>query len=200
MFRKSFNLPDQTAATTKLAPTLMCWLKDFSTNYANAVTAITALGAVVLAGITLWFLKREYSAKYRPYVVPVVNVEKIQNSIGCLMSIVPKNVGPNPCLFRLSQIKLHVGDETFETPDMKEWMLLGTQGAGVQMPAGHVSEIGVTKIREARYKTNRIELAFILHTTSIEKKFTESKAISYEINVLGDTPQALFRSEWTQRV
>ena len=177
----------------------MCWLKDFSTDYANAVTAIAALGALVLVGITLWFLKREYSAKYRPYVVPVVDAEKIQDGIGCIVSIVPRNVGPHPCLFRLSQIKLHVGDETFETPDTKEWMLLGTQGAGIRMPAGHVNETGVKKVREARYKTNRIELAFILHTTSIEKKFTESKTICYEINVLGDTPQALFRSEWERR-
>jgi hypothetical protein len=68
------------------------------------------------------------------------------------------------------------------------------------MPAGHVNEMGVKKVREARYKTNRIELAFILHTASIEKKFSETKAICYEINVLGDTPQALFRSEWERRV
>jgi hypothetical protein len=106
----------------------MCWLKEFSADYANAVTAIAALGALVLTAITLWFLKREYSAKYRPYIVPVVGVAKMQDSIGFSLSIIPRNVGPHPCLFRLSQIKLHVGDETFETPDTKEWMLFGDTG------------------------------------------------------------------------
>ena len=72
----------------------MDWLKTFSTDYANGVTAVTALGAVILAGVTLWFLKREFSAKYRPYVVPVVDAEKMQESLGCVASIVPRNVGP----------------------------------------------------------------------------------------------------------
>ena len=53
----------------------MDWLKAFSTDYANAVTAMAACGALVLAAMTLWFLKREYSSKYRPYVFPVVHVE-----------------------------------------------------------------------------------------------------------------------------
>ena len=173
-------------------------LKIFSADYANAVTAITALGAVLLAGVTLWFLKREYSAKYRPYVVPVVDAEKIQDSLGCVASIVPRNVGPHPCLFKLTKIRIHVGDETYETPDMKEWMLVAPTGVGIRMPAGSVNETGVKQIREARYKKNRVEVTFTLHTTSIEKKFNESKSFCYEINVLGENPQALFRPEWVQ--
>ncbi len=176
----------------------MDWLKTFSTDYANGVTAVTALGAVILAGVTLWFLKREFSAKYRPYVVPVVDAEKMQESLGCVASIVPRNVGPHPCLFKLTKIRLHIGDETYETPDMKEWMLLAPQGVGIRMPAGSVNETGVKKIREARYKKNRIELSFVLHTTSIENKFNESKSYSYEVNVLAEAPQLFFRPEWQQ--
>jgi hypothetical protein len=174
----------------------MDWIKTFSADYANAITALTALGALILAGITLWFLKREFSAKYRPYVMPLVVLEKIQDSLGCIVSIVPRNVGPHPCLFKLSNIRLHIGDETYETPDVKEWMLLAHQEVGLRMPAGHVNELGVKRIREARYKNNRIEVSFTLHTTSIEKKFSESKSFSYEINVLGESPQVLFRPEW----
>ena len=176
----------------------MDWLKIFSADYANAVTAITALGAVLLAGVTLWFLKREYFAKYRPYVVPVVDAEKIQDSLGCVASIVPRNVGHHPCLFKLTKIRIHVGDETYETPDMKEWMLVAPTGVGIRMPAGSVNETGVKQIREARHKKNRVEVTFTLHTTSIEKKFNESKSFCYEINVLGENPQALFRPEWVQ--
>lgn len=174
----------------------MCWFETFSATYANGVTALVAAGALVLASITLWFLKREYSAKYRPYVVPIVEAEKIQDSIGCVVSIIPRNVGPHPCFFKLTKVRLHVGDETYETPDMKEWMLLGTAGMAVRFPAGHVNDNGVTKIREARYKSNRIEVTFLMHTTSIEHKFNATKAVAYEINVQGDQPQTLSRPEW----
>jgi hypothetical protein len=64
------------------------------------------------------------------------------------------------------------------------------------MPAGHVNETGVKNIREGRYKQNRIELAFVLTTTSMEDKYEESSSFAYEIDVRGEKPQALFRPEW----
>ncbi|WJN57552.1 hypothetical protein [Pseudomonas sp. SO81] len=178
----------------------MDWLKTFSTHYANAVTAFAALGAFILAAITLWYLKREYSSKYRPYVFPIVHAEPIPESPGCIVSIIPRNVGPHPCKIKLSKIELHIGDESFQTPDNKEWILLAPQGVGIQMPAGHINEIGVKNIREGRYRKNRIEVNFVMTSTSIENKFEESKSFSYEINVQGETPQAFFRPEWNVQV
>lgn len=178
----------------------MEWLKFFSANYANAIQAIASIGALVLAFITLWYLKREFSSKYRPYVFPIVHAEPIPGKLGCVVSIIPKNVGPHPCKFLLSRIKLDIGDETYETPETKEWILLAPQGVGVQMPAGHVNEIGVSKIREGRYRKNRVEVSFVLSTTSMEGRFPEKKAFAYEIDVLGEKPQALFRPEWSQDV
>jgi hypothetical protein len=175
----------------------MEWLKSFSTDYANGVTAITACGAFVLAAITLWYLKREYSSKYRPYVFPVVDAEPIPDKLGCIVSIIPRNIGPHPCKAKFFRIQLHIGDEVYETPDTKEWLLLAPQGVGVQMPAGHVNEQGVSRIREGRYRTNRIELFFVMVTTSVEGKFEETKSFAYEINVLGEPPQPLFRPEWS---
>lgn len=178
----------------------MEWLKTFSTDYANAITAIAAIGALVLTAITLLYLKREYSSKYRPYVFPVVHAEPIPEKLGCVVSIIPKNIGPHPCKAKLSQIRLHIGDETYETPDTKDWLLLAPKDIGIQMPAGHINEMGVSKIREGRYKKNRVELSFILQTTSVEEKFDERKSFAYEIDVRGEKPQALFRSEWSKDV
>jgi hypothetical protein len=175
----------------------MDWLKVFSTDYANAVTAIAVCGALVLAAITLWYLKREYSTKYRPYVFPVVHVEPLPEKLGCVVSLIPKNVGPHPCKIKLSRITLHIGDEAFETPDTREWILLAPQGVGVQMLAGHVNDVGVSKIREGRYRKNRIEVSFLMRTISIEGKFEEAKTFAYEIDVRGEKPQALFRPEWS---
>ena len=97
-------------------------------------------------------------------------------------------------------MRLHIGDETYETPDTKEWLLLAPQGIGVQMPTGHVNDVGVSKIREGRFRKNRVEVTFILSTTSVEGKFPEKKSFAYEIDVLGEKPQALFRPEWSQDV
>lgn len=176
----------------------MNWLKVFSDDYANAVTAVAALGALFLAGFTLWYLMREFSEKYRPYVIPVVEAQKMQDNLGCVVSIIPSNVGPHPCYFKLTKIRLQIGDETYDTPDMKEWMLIATQNISIRMPAGHVNDTGVRKIREARYKNNRVEVSFILQTMSTEKKFDESKSYSYEINVLGENPLVLIRPEWQE--
>lgn len=174
----------------------MSCLITFSTDYANAITAFAALGAFILAAITLWYLKREYSSKYRPYVFPIAHVEPIPEKLGCVVSIIPKNIGSYPCKIKLSKIRLHIGDESFETPDTREWILLAPEGIGIHMPVGHVNEVGVTKIRESRYRKNRIEISFSMQTISMEGKFEELKSFAYEIDVLGEKPQALFRPEW----
>jgi hypothetical protein len=176
----------------------MEWLKSFSENYANAVTAFSALGTLILATITLLYLKREYLTKYRPYVTPIVHTETIPGKLGCIVSIHPQNIGGHPCKAKLKNIQLTIGDESYFTPDNKEWLLLAPSVVGIFMPAGHVNEIGVTKIREGRYMKNRVELSFSLETTSIENKFNETKKYYYEIDVLGETPQALFRPEWAE--
>jgi hypothetical protein len=175
----------------------MNYIKVFSTDYANAVIAFSAIGALVLAAFTLWYLKREYLSKYRPYVFPVVHVEPFSEKLGCVVSLIPKNVGSHPCKVKLSKITLHIGDESFDTPDTKEWILLAPQGVEIQMPAGRVNDIGVSKIREGRYRKNRIEVSFLMRTISIEDKFEETRSFAYEIDVLGEKPQALFRPEWT---
>jgi hypothetical protein len=176
----------------------MEWMKCFSENYANAVTAFSALGALILATITLLYLKREYSAKYRPYVTPVVHIETTPGKLGCIVSIHPINIGGHPCRAKLTNIQLTIGDENYPTPDNQEWLLLAPSGVGIFMPAGHVNEIGVSNIREGRYKKNRVEVSFKLETTSMENMFSETKKYYYEIDVLGENPQALFRPEWAE--
>ena len=106
--------------------------------------------------------------------------------------IVPRNVGEHPCEFMLTNIRLHIGDETYDTPNI-DWMLLAPRGVEISVPAGYVNENGITRVREARYKSNRIKIGFDLHTRSIEKKFEEAKTIKYEINVLTEVPVVVTR-------
>lgn len=174
----------------------MEWLKTFSSDYANAVTAFSALGALTLAAVTLWYLRREYAAKYRPYVVAVVHAEPLQGSLGCSTSIRPINVGSHPCKVKLTDIALQVGDETHTTPSNEDWLLIGSQGVGVTMPSGWINDVGVTNVREGRYRSNRIELRFVLHAVSTEGEHLSRTENCYEINVLGESPMVLFRPEW----
>lgn len=171
-------------------------LKVFSTDYANAVSAIAALGTLFLATATLWFLKREYTNKYRPYVTAGVVTDVTIDSKGFGISIIPRNVGPHPCEILLQEIHLHIGDETYDTPSFKEWLLLAPQGLDIRIPVGHVNELGIKNIREARYKLNRIEVSFKISSRSIEKNLTKSQYFLYQIDISGETPTPAFRPEW----
>jgi len=167
--------------------------KIFSDKYANGVTAIATLFAVFLAFITLWFLRREYINKYHPYVVAIVLIEPRLGADGFDITLMPKNIGAHPCEIKILNIELHIGDEVYETPDLKDWILLAPQGVEIRMPAGYVNEIGTNNIREARYKKNRIEISFLIKSRSVEKLFEKSQSYQYEINLLGETPFAALR-------
>lgn len=131
------------------------WFASFSGSYADGVTAIAASLTAVMAGATLLYLKKEFFTRYRPYVFPAVNVDSISDTGGLAITILPRNVGPHPCKARLVEIRLLIGDESYDTPDMNEPMIMATHGVGVLVPAGHISQLGVTKIREGRYERNR---------------------------------------------
>jgi hypothetical protein len=172
------------------------YFKCFSDNYANGVTALAALGALILASITLRFVVREYVTKYRPYVVPVVAVMPVVNSSTFGVGLFPQNIGSYPCEFRISAISLNIGDERHGTPDFREWALLATANVQVVYPIGHVNENGIQSVRQGRYNMNRIEVEFTLHTRSIEKRYEIARNFRYEINVQGDTPVVVTRPEW----
>lgn len=175
----------------------MEYLKLYSERYANGVTSLSAVGAMILAIITLTYLKREYSSKYRPYVFPGVHVEPISGGLNFNVTITPKNVGTHPCKVKLTSVSLNIGDETYDTPDMKEWLLLPPAGIGkVLYPAGFVNEQGVTSIREGRCRNNRIELDFEMQTVSMENKYEEKICCAYEIDVRSEHPLAFLRPEW----
>ena len=96
----------------------------------------------------------------------------------------------------MQNIRLDVGDKTYETPNFKEWVLAAPQGMEVRVPIGHVNEIGIQKVREARYKSNRIEVSFSLITRATDKRFESKKSIAYDIGVQGEVPVVQFRPEW----
>jgi hypothetical protein len=180
----------------------MEWLKAFSDDYANAVTAFVAVGALFLAWRTLAYLKREYQAKYRPYVVPTVTVAPFDPEPGNTefhILIQPVNVGPHPCYIRVTAIRLTIGDEHFDTPHQDEWILIGTNGLGFNFPAGHIKQMGIQNIREARYRQNRVELSFDLQTRSMENEYASTKKFLYELEVRGPTPSIVYRPDLIDR-
>jgi hypothetical protein len=173
-------------------------LKSFSADCANAVSAIAAAGTLLLAAFTLWFLYREYRNKYRPYVVVGILPVAITGTGDFEIVAVPRNVGPHPCEFKLLDIRLHIGDETYETPAFKEWMLIAPQGMEVRVPVGRLNQLGIARVREARYKSNRIEVAFKLAMRSTEGRLESAKVVTYEVFVHGEVPFAAIRPEWSK--
>lgn len=174
-------------------------LKTFSDNYAKGVSALVSVLVLIITLITFLYLQRDFAQKYRPYVDAVVVAEPTVGSKDLYINIVPRNVGEHPCEFKLTNMRLHIGDETYETPNFEEWMLLAPKGVDKHVPAGYINEIGITKVRESRYKSNRINIEFDLHSRSVEQKFEETKTFFYEINVLTEKPIVLTRPEWQKK-
>ncbi|UST80148.1 hypothetical protein [Pseudomonas siliginis] len=177
----------------------MEWFKLFSNEYANGVTAVAASLALLLTALTLLSLKREYRAKYRPYIVPAVAVDEVEKEPGqitLVTSIHPRNVGPHPCWIKISDIKLVIGDEVIDTiTTIKEWSLIGTQGASVAFPSGEIFPIGIQRIRENFYQVNRIELHFTSHTKSIDDDHKSSQRCLFVIEIRGLKPIAMYRPD-----
>src|SRR5438105_2863582 len=145
----------------RTSSSLLSRFETFSRKYAEGVTAFVGLLGLLLAVATLIFLYRDYSLRYRPYVVPGVVAENFKDKPGLLVNIKPTNVGSYPCYVKITNIWLQIGDEKYQTPDMDDWLLLGPQGGvGFAVPAGHVNETGVKNVRESRYARNRIDLCF----------------------------------------
>lgn len=176
-------------------------IQVFSTDYANGISAIAASGTLRFALVTLRFLKREYVIKYRPYVALSLIVEPKVDSKGFIVSLAPKNVGPHSCEFMLKDIRLQIGDDKFEVPDFTDWQLLAPNNAvdPMRTPVGHINDQRIRKIREARYKLNRIEVSVSLLARSVEQRFEQVKLYIYEINVESETPVAISRPEWNKK-
>lgn len=175
----------------------MEWLKAFSSDYANAVTALVAVGAFTLAWRTLLYLKREYRAKYRPYLVPVVTVSSFEPEPGRTefhLFIQPVNVGPHPCHVRLTSILLTIGDDKFPSQDQEHWHLIGGT-ANYTFEAGHINQFGVQQIRDARYSQNRVELSFNLHMQSTDGEHSSIQKCLYVVEVRGPMPTVAYRPD-----
>lgn len=176
----------------------MEWLKTFSADYANAVTAVVAILALLITSITLFYLRREYRAKYRPYVVPVVNVERFNpapEETVYVTSVRPLNIGPHPCFVMLTSLQLQIGDETYDTPSNLRWSLIGPGGAAYTFPIGHINQFGMDGVREGRYRHNRIEVRFQLHSKSVDDGHQQIQQFIFEI-VAQENPIAVIRPEW----
>jgi hypothetical protein len=162
------------------------------------VTAIAASLALLLTALTLYSLRREYRAKYRPYIVPAVVINEFEiepGQIAYLTTINPRNVGPHPCWIRVTDVKLVIGDEVIETTPVKEWALVGTQAASVAFPSGQINPLGIQRIRERFYQVNRVEVHFTSHSKSIDDEHKTTQRWLFEIDIRGSNPTAIYRPD-----
>jgi hypothetical protein len=165
-------------------------LRSFSLNYAAGISACISAIALFIGVVTLLYLRGEFTRKYQPYVNATPVIVRIGEEKRFQIDLVPRNVGSYPCEVRIVKSDLQVGDEVYENPDLKDWVLLPpyVSGTEIRVPFGHINPLGIQKIREARYKVNRVEVHFTLLARSLDKGFSNEKRFGYEIDVLTDTP------------
>jgi len=171
----------------------MEWLRCFSDHYANAVTAAAAIAALVLTFFTLLFLRREYRAKYRPYVTARLYIQPFNKDLpdwAYDIFIRPKNVGPHPCRIKISGIELDIGNETFTTGSLSKWTLIGSHDEMYGFPAGHINALGVEQVRSDFYPEgmNKVLLRFTLHSISIENEHETAESFLFQIDLAGEKP------------
>jgi hypothetical protein len=175
----------------------MEWFRAFSKDYADGVTAVVAVVALMLTAFTLWYLRREYRAKYRPLVTAAAALFPIKtpSGDGFSVAIKPRSLGTHPCFAKFTDIVLQIGDELHPTPSNQNWMLIGAAAEGIVLPIGQINPEGIQWIREARYSVNRVEARFILHTKSAENEFESAAEWGFEIDVRAEPPQVGIRPE-----
>ena len=120
----------------------------------------------------------------------------LKSEAGFSIIILPHNIGAFPNKVKLKNIDLKIGDEVYTTPETKTWVHLPPSDVFIGIPAGHVNGKGITKIREGRYKVNRIEISFTMEIASFDDRYNEKQLFVYEVDVRGDDPFVFFRPEW----
>lgn len=172
--------------------------RDFSTHYAEGVTAIAAVAMFMLALITLLYLRREYAHKYRPQVTPKLDAVPKPEKGGFAIFISPRNVGAFPSKVRLTDILLRRGAEEMPGHD-SVWQILLPSVKPDAYSIGFVTDDWVGKGRR-RNEREPAELLFVIHFTNIDGKFLSVEKHRYLLDPVGDAVHFHCKPEWIEKL
>lgn len=149
------------------------------------IMAIAAIAALI--GVAIGFV--EYREKTRPYIDVELQTEINTNSKIWMFSTLILNKGQYPVFSKITRALLVVGDEKFPTIVDTEVVIFPGDDKKIQIPVGHITEIGRKKIREAKYTKNVVELDIEVSSRKLrEKEFKYRTLLRVQILVEEESP------------
>ena len=158
---------------------MLNFLKELNNNYSNLFLIVMAIIASIIA-------YREYILRRRPYVLPEITFEIKDDK--WFFNILLINKGEYPCVAKIVQAVLKIGDEEYPTPFNEEVVLSPGEKQKIA-PMGHINENGRRKIIGHEYRINRVEIILDIASKSLrQKKLKYHTNIEYEVDVIFDKP------------
>jgi len=148
-------------------------------HYSSLILGIVATISAIVA-------YKEYILRRRPYVMPEIIVEVIEDK--WFFHIMLVNKGEYPAIVKIAQALLTIGDEKYPTEFNLETILSPGEKQKV-IPIGHINENGRKKIRGHEYRSNRVEILIDLDSKALgQKQFKYETKVEYEVDVSGEKP------------
>lgn len=159
----------------------------------ESINAITNSALVILGGISLWYVRKEYFLKRRPFVTAEL-VNEI-NGKDWHFFIVLVNKGTFPGVAKVSKCILQIGDEKYPTSFDLELVLAPNEKQKI-LYVGHINENGRKKILGHEYSLNRVTIKITVTSKFVtEEKFQYKTLSEYLVDVSKEKPSFSLISE-----
>lgn len=168
---------------------ILNWLNTYQ-GIAQWLIWSTAVLALIVA-------YREYISKRRPYIDWEIQVANNPNKQlgGWIFFALIKNSGTYPALVRVKKTLIRIGDEEYPS-EIKNEIIVAPETAKKSAMIGSIYESGIQKIRNNKYKKNRVEIEFEIESKPLgDKKMKYKSYANYEINIDGEKPNIILITE-----
>jgi hypothetical protein len=160
---------------------------DFLKNILNFINNHSNLGLLIVAVLSFLYVRKEYFLKRRPFI-DIEIASEIKKEEEWSFYIILINKGTFPGIAKITKSILKIGDEIYPTVFNQETVLSPEEKKKI-FPIGHINKNGLEKIRNHKYRINRVEIIIESESKAIgDKKFLYKTNYEYEINVENEKP------------
>lgn len=152
----------------------------------DIINSISNVALVILGVISLWYVRKEFFLKRRPFVsVEILN--EILDDVWYFF-VVLVNKGTYPGIAKIDKAILQVGDEKYPTLFKTEMSLAPNEKQKIA-PIGNINKIGIKKIIGHEYVSNKVIIDILVSSKFPgDKGFRYKTSAKYLVDVTGEKP------------